>query len=376
MSAFRRLLAVLLLGAQALVPTNAAAQEGFASTGGTVVTVDAPIVTITVTIDFVVNDVNAEGLQGTATEIAQSIMDYWNDGLDQFATDCLLYNLVVTINPVAESAARTITIDGHETYVTTPGHHVVAWGGNGPEAPWPETYDPYDADQTANPGEDYSTPYAHELWAVWSGHLQTSTDYAHEFGHLLGFGDDSRQSGLPIPGRQGTLMADGDRIDQPLADRLADIIAGSGQRVPECEVWEGSIHLQADQTLASGDTCAQTGDAQGELVVGTDGRISGTLDAVEVETCSFGFDRTRSGLSLELEGTASESALTLNHTGSTTTGYFTLGFFNPAGGLDPVPVPIIAPGVAEGSVTRQMPNDYTITLTFEFRCTTCEVPVG
>jgi hypothetical protein len=131
----------------------------------------------------------------------------------------------------------------------------------------------------------------------------------------------------------------------------------------------------ADQVLADGQTCQQTGDARGSLFVAADGRISGTLDAEEIETCSFGFDRTRSGLTLVLEGTASASALTLNHTGntevSTTTGYLLLGFFSAPGVLDPVPVPITAPGVAEGSVTREMPNNYTITLTFDFRCVTC-----
>jgi hypothetical protein len=201
-------------------------------------------------------------------------------------------------------------------------------------------------------------------------------DFAHEFGHLLGFGDDYRQSGLPIPGRQGTLMDNGPAIDQVLADRLADIITSSGTRVPECEVWQGSIHMQTDQTLPSGDTCQQIGDAQGELVVGEDGRISGTLEAVETETCTFGFDRTRSGLALALEGTASDTALTVSHTSGTTTGYFPFGFFSAPGVLDPVPIPITAPGVAEGSVTREMPNNYTITLTFEFRCETCEAAVG
>ena len=77
-----------------------------------------------------------------------------------------------------------------------------------------------------------------------------------------------------------------------------------------------------------------------------------------------------------LEGTASSSALTLRHTDGTTAGYFPHGFFTPGGALDPVPIPITAPGVAEGSVTRHMPNDYTITLTFDLRCVTCEEAVG
>jgi len=86
--------------------------------------------------------------------------------------------------------------------------------------------------------------------------------------------------------------------------------------VPECETLETAIELQADQQL---------------ILVAADGGISGTLDAVEEERCSFGFDRTRSGLTLELEGTASSSALTRRHTGGTTAGYMNLGFLTPAG---------------------------------------------
>jgi hypothetical protein len=214
------------------------------------------------------------------------------------------------------------------------------------------------------------------LWAVWSGHLESARDYAHEFGHFLGFGDDYRLSGLPIPGRQGTLMDHGDRVDQNLMDRLADIVRESGTELPECQVWQGSIDVQTHQTLASGDTCQQTGDATGELVVGAGGRISGTLDVVETETCSFGFDRTRSESALALEGTVSPSALTLSHTSGTTAGYFPIGFFTAAGVLDPVAVPITAPGVARGSVTRRLPNNFTITLTFDFTCPACEEAGG
>jgi hypothetical protein len=153
-------------------------------------------------------------------------------------------------------------------------------------------------------------------------------------------------------------------------DTCATYTTGAG------ETWQTTIHLQADQTLASGDTCQQTGDATGELLVTSDGQISGTLDVVETEHCSFGFDRTRSGLALALEGTASPSAFTLVHTAGTTAGYFTLGFFTPAGDLDPVPVPITGAGMAQGSVTRAFPNDYTLTMTFELRCLTCEADVG
>ena len=354
-----------------LVSATASGQEGFASTGGTVVSWVAPIATITVTIDFIVSDPDGAGVREAVAGLQQQITDYWLDGLDPLKTDCLFFDLVVTMNVLPESAVREIDIDGRKAIVTTPGHHVVLWGGNGPNAPHPNTYDPYDADQVANPGEDFVTPFQHELWAVWSGQLVDPEDYAHEFGHLLGFGDDYRQSGLPIPERNGTLMDNGERIDQNLFDRLGDVIDDSGTELPCSQTWQAKAHVDTDQTLPSGDECRVTGDAEGELTVAADGTISGSLAAVETEHCTFGFDRTRSGLVLALHGTASDAALTVSHTTGTTAGYLPLAFFTAAGTLEPIPVAITAPGIAHASVTRNMPNDFNITLTFDFTCLTC-----
>jgi hypothetical protein len=356
------------IGSVAAAPDQ---EEAFASTGGTVVSWEAPIATITVTIDFIVNDPDADGLSEAVAGLHQQITDYWLTGLDPLKTDCLFFDLVVTMNVLPESAVRKIEIDGHDAIVTTPGHHVVLWGGNGPNAPHPNTYDPYDSDQVANPGEDFVTPFQHELWAVWSGQLVDPEDYAHEFGHLLGLGDDYRRSGLPIPERNGTLMDNGDRIDQNLFDRLRDVIEDAGTELPCSQTWQAKAHVDIDQTLPSGDECRTTGDAEGQLTVAVDGTISGSLAATETEQCTFGFDRTRSDLVLALQGTASDTALTVSHTSGTTAGYLPLGFFSAAGTLDPIPVAITAPGIAHASVTRNMPNDFNITLTLDFTCLTC-----
>lgn len=320
MSTFRRAVAVLALLAQTLVPKTAPGQEGFASTGGTTVSVDAPIVTITVNIDMVVAAPNKEGLKEQLDGIAQQIMAYWNDGLTELSNDCLLYDLVVVINPVAKSAARTISVDGRTAYGTTPGHHVVVWGGSEPGAPWPETYDPYDADQAANPGEDYATPYMHELWSIWSGHIETARDYAHEFGHLLGFGDDYRRSGLPIPERQGTLMDNGDRIDQRLADRLADIVKSSGQRLPEC--WTGTMDLSlskdylAEQSGLARQACTGSWRVTPSFSVAPDGTISGTAEAnlTSGPDCTFEIPGSGTTAEFNIGGTASAGVLELQFT--------------------------------------------------------------
>lgn len=375
-----RLFATFVAFVVTALTTVAASGQGATGTGGTRVNVDGGVVTITVTIDLIVGGVGTEevpeGTQEAADGLAAGIEAYWNQGFERYASDCLELRLDVVMNVLPNALPPPQIIDMGEdrpaTFVTEAGHHVVfyAEGNAYGNVPPPETYDPYDDDGISPPGEDYGSPFEHDLYAIWSPHLEDARDFAHEFGHLLGFGDDYDANG-PLPGREGTLMADGDFIDQNLVSRMTDLARNANDEVPECEVWQTNIHLQTNQSTA-GYTCQQTGDARGTLLVAADARISGTLEAVEVETCSFGFNRTRPGLALELEGTASASALTVSHTGGTTTGYFPLGFFSSPGVLDPVPVPIIAPGLAKGSVTRQMPNNYTITLTFEMRCATCE----
>jgi hypothetical protein len=166
-------------------------------------------------------------------------------------------------------------------------------------------------------------------------------------------------------------MDNGEKIDQNLFDRLGDVIEDSGTEMPCSQTWQAKAHVDADQTLPSGDDCHATGDAEGEITVAADGTISGSLTAVETEQCTFGFDRTRADLVLALEGTASDTALSVIHTAGTTAGYLSLAFFTPAGTAEPVPVPITAPGIAHASMTRTLSNDYTITLTLDFTCLTC-----
>ena len=359
-----------------------ASGQGAPATGGTRVTVDGALATITVTIDLIVGGVGTEELPENAQEaadgLAAAIEAYWNQGFVRYSTDCLELRLDVVMNVIPNTFPPPELIfdqgvDRPGRWLTEPGRHVVfyAEGDHMGNLPPPETYDPFDNDGISPPGEDYGSPFEHDLYAIWSPHLEDARDFAHEFGHLLGFGDDYDANG-PLPGREGTLMADGDLIDHNLVNRMTDLARKANDEVPECEVWQAKIHLQTNQSTES-YTCQQTGDARGPLLVAADGRISGTLEAVEVETCSFGFNRTRPGLALELEGMASNTALTVAHTGKTTTGYFLLGFFSSPGVLDPVPIPIIAPSLAKGSVTREMPNNYTITLTFELRCAACEV---
>jgi hypothetical protein len=382
--AVRRIVLVTACVLAAAVPASTLGQGG-AQAGGTRVTVDGSTVTITVTIDMIYGGLGTEEVppeaQAAADGLAAEIESYWNEGFARNASPCLELRLdvVVAVLPNTFPPLTLVEVGGGEdvTFATEPGHHVVfyAEGDAYGNIPPPETYDPYDDDGVAPPGEDYGSPFTHDLYAIWSPHLEDVRDFAHEFGHLLGLGDDYDSSG-PLSGRDGSLMADGDLVDGNLVNRVTELARDANDDVPTCETWEVTGDLQVHQQIASGDTCTTTGQAQGSILVTADGRISGTLEATEHEQCTFGFDRTRPGLKLELDGTASSSALTIGHTGGTTAGYFPFAFLAPAGGLDPIVLTVSAPGVAAGSVTRNMPNGFTVTATFEARCVTCGEGVG
>jgi hypothetical protein len=284
----RRLFAALAATAVLLGASAAArADEDFASSGGTVVTVDGSVVTITVTIDLLLGGLGEtelpEGAQADADTLAADIASYWNQGFERLGTACLTFRLVVVINalPMAEHRLLVLGEDRPLASVTRPGHHVVLWGVNnyGNAAP-PVTYDPYDTDGNAPPGEDYGTPFEHELYAVWSPHLETPRDFAHEFGHLLGFGDDYSAGDEPLPGREGTLMDHGDLVDQNLANRLAALAHGAEPDVPQCETWAGTIESSVVTVGGAPGMCPEPIVVAGKvrLEVAPDGAVTGVYD--------------------------------------------------------------------------------------------------
>jgi hypothetical protein len=272
----------LLLLSLAYAALPASADEGFSSTGGTQVSVEGSLVTITVSIDLALGGQGEttvpEGAQADADGVAQQIADYWNQGFERLSSPCVQFKLVVKINVVPQADAHLLFLgERRATWVTTPGRHVVFWGEDnfGNAAP-PETYDEYDEDGIAPPGEDYGAPLDHELWSIWSPHLESARDFAHELGHLMGFGDDYA-NGEPLPGREGTLMDNGDLVDQNLVNRLADIARNSGKRLPEC--WEGTAKSTITTPSPNGSCGNPTHtEAAITLVVGGDGSVKGEYD--------------------------------------------------------------------------------------------------
>jgi hypothetical protein len=288
--------AVVATATLALTALAAAqAQDDFVSTGGTTVSVEGSVVRIAVNIDFVlpipVGDEIPEGAQEEADGIAKEIADYWNQGFERLGTDCIRLELEVDINVVHGMTApyrRSLGEDRPPAWATAPGRHVVFWRVNpfGNSAP-PLTYDPYDADGVALPGEDFSSPLEHEIWAEWSEYLENPRDFAHEFGHLLGFGDDYGEGDAELPGREGTLMAHGDLIDQNLVNRLAELARGANPDVPACEMWAGTWEGGTALPGCSPSFVPLHGTIS--FTVAADGSLSGTY-AVAHETFVCGLE--------------------------------------------------------------------------------------
>jgi len=79
------------------------------------------------------------------------------------------------------------------------------------------------------------------------------TVVAHEFGHLMGLGDD-RANGAPRDGRNGTMMVGGvpgvdpnvvQKIDKNLVNRIGEAIRkhleNQGKKLPKCAEWTGKL---------------------------------------------------------------------------------------------------------------------------------------
>ena len=96
--------------------------------------------------------------------------------------------------------------------------------------------------------DDFVAGYTETLNGTFYGSDMTTGTWAHEIGHMMGLKDDYYQqrhgffhpAGSCLPGRAGTLMCNDNtgKIDQNLADRLADILNKDGV-LPQC--WIGTL---------------------------------------------------------------------------------------------------------------------------------------
>ena len=256
------------------------------SSGGTTVVVNGDNVDIHISLDIVLSGLPALANRETnaITTAAQQAVALWNQAFAESPAGCLHLHLDLSLKviPVREGEGLQTVTNGGLTYpVTSPGHHVAVWL-TGEESERPTVWDPFASTW------DSSSPYNDDLPAQWDDILLDPRAFAHELGHLMGLDDDyvdvpGMDDSIPLPGRDGTMMANGGTIDQDLLDGLADVLAKADPDVPKCKVWEGPIHLDASVTGIDHDR--GTADGKVRVVEQKDGSLTGTISVHRTSGC-------------------------------------------------------------------------------------------
>ena len=268
-------MAALVTVATLLVPAVPAAAK-------TTVKVDGDDVTITVPIDCVGCKDWVAPTDGSplATYWEKTAEAAWNAAFDKYPF-CSKYKfkLDIKMKNVAEGAASDF--GSHRLVATAPdglGFTGAGWGGA------PEGTPGGPADQRSTDGTRYFEFDAEGTMPADA----TPTVIAHEFGHVIGLGDDRDASGNTLPGRGKTLMVGGAngvtpntklRIDKALVDRLGNQLANLGKI--NCGVaWNGTVR----STFTDAYGC--TGTDEGTITVRVvDKKASGTVAVSGAFTC-------------------------------------------------------------------------------------------
>jgi hypothetical protein len=155
--------------------------------------------------------------------------------------------------------------------------------------------------------------------------------WEHEIGHLMGLQDDYQDQvvggatvSVALPGRAGTLMDTGSSIDQNLANRIGDLAAKSGLKLPSC--WKGTITSTSARQFFEGGQNSTCSDAW-------TGTLSFTVDGQNAVTGSGALNRngavacTNPGLEPGQPGVPPPTqTYTFSVSGVRTTAGFTLQF--------------------------------------------------
>ena len=245
----------------------------------TTVVVKDKVVTIKVSVDVF----GADALTGPD---GQPLVDYWekiaedtwNAAFDRYPY-CNRYKLRLDVDLRARSRDADDRAGRHRLHVTAP-RGGTDWQGVG----WngvPET--------NPQPGSGDGTRSFNNDRVGTIPANAPPTIIVHEFGHLLGLGDD-RKDGVATSGRDGTVMVGGVagvdptkplRIDKELVDRIGTEITKIENEV-SCKValWEGTTHgtnIFPTFIAERGDVvCHVTVDGRFNFAVAPDGKVTGT----------------------------------------------------------------------------------------------------
>jgi hypothetical protein len=199
----------------------------------------------------------------------------------------------------------------------------------------------------------------------------TPTVIVHEFGHVMGLGDDRDDNGNVVSGRDRTIMTGGStnsdgtrntpnsklRIDKQLVDRIGQQLASLG-KITCGQAWKGTLNGTGENRGVA--TCPDPSSHNGTftMTVRPDGKATLTGHIVNTGVCAAG--RTEGDFTMEGKKTRSQIALV---------------------GAPNFPFPVdlrIRGDRASGSVTANPGGDgvYFVTLHFTADCQNCDEEVS
>jgi hypothetical protein len=261
-------IAVLVVAGALLVPVVPAAAE---------TTVSDPdrnnVVTITVHIDCVgCRDWRAPGGGSVAKHWKKTAENAWNAAFDKWSY-CNKYKFELEVDIKNRPADFEGEPGRHRIAGTAPSGDALA--GTGWEG-LPERTPGGDPGQRSPDGTRYFENDGDGFMPADA----TETVIVHEFGHVIGLGDDRDDAGNVVNGRTGSIMVGGAkgvtrdtklRIDKALVKRIGDQLANLG-KVTCGERWEGKSQGRTVQGSCSPIDHSGTMS----LVVARDGTVTGT----------------------------------------------------------------------------------------------------
>jgi hypothetical protein len=266
----RGMVAAVVTAATLLVPVLPAAAK-------TTVKVDGDDVTITVPIDCVgCKGKKARDGSDLAKYWEKTAEDAWNAAFDKYPF-CSKYKFKLDIHIEARGDGFQFTEGRHRILAGLPGSGLAQTGWDGV----------FESAPGGDPGQRSpdGTRYFENDGDGSMGADATPTVIIHEFGHVIGLGDDRDDNGNVVTGRDRTVMAGGStnsdgtrntqnsrlKFDQQLIDRIGNQLANLG-KIKCGEVWKGTLHSKGGAVGCP----TEVWDGSVALRVTGDGKIVGT----------------------------------------------------------------------------------------------------
>ncbi|MEX0664924.1 MAG: hypothetical protein WD598_09170 [Acidimicrobiia bacterium] len=272
----RGMVAVVVTAAALLVSALPAA-------GKTTVKVKDKVVTIKVPIDCV-------GCKGKKAPDGSDVAKYWKKTAEDawnaaFAKHpyCSKYKFKLDIKIKARGDDFQFTEGRHRILAGLPGSGLAQTGWDGV----------FESTPGGDPGQRTpdGTRYFENDGDGSMGADATPTVIIHEFGHVIGLGDDRDDNGDVVTGRDRTVMAGGStnsdgtrntqnsrlKFDQQLIDRIGNQLAKLG-KIKCGEVWEGTF-----TGTEMGGECTLEVEGTLSLVVAKDGTVTGEGERTDTE---------------------------------------------------------------------------------------------